>query len=86
MRFLVDESLSQRVARLLVDSGHDAVHVGDIGLLGAPDQEVMRAAADASRVLVSTIPDLERELRDGAVVVLTAEKIRFRLLPIDRNQ
>jgi hypothetical protein len=37
-------------------------------------------------LLVSTIPDLERELRDGAVVVLTAEKIRFRLLPIDRNQ
>ncbi|MHB1891644.1 MAG: DUF5615 family PIN-like protein [Acidimicrobiales bacterium] len=46
MRFLVDESLSQRVARLLVDSGHDAVHVGEIGLLGAVPQTISRHLTD----------------------------------------
>jgi predicted nuclease of predicted toxin-antitoxin system len=35
VRFLVDESLQRHVADLLVDNGHDAVHVSDIGLRGA---------------------------------------------------
>jgi len=35
VRFLVDESLSARVAALLRDTGHDAVHVGDRNLFGA---------------------------------------------------
>ena len=38
MRFLVDESLQRHVAKLHVDNGHNAVHVSDIGLRGAPDE------------------------------------------------
>jgi predicted nuclease of predicted toxin-antitoxin system len=37
VRFLVDESLSSRFARLLADGGHDVVNLGDLGLLGADD-------------------------------------------------
>jgi predicted nuclease of predicted toxin-antitoxin system len=43
VRFLVDESLSRRVAQLMAAAEHDAVHVGDLDLLGAPDIDVMAA-------------------------------------------
>lgn len=57
MRFLVDESLSSRVAELLQSADHDAVHVGDLGLLGAPDDEVMAAARTEDRVLITVDTD-----------------------------
>jgi predicted nuclease of predicted toxin-antitoxin system len=37
VRFLVDESIQQQVAVLLTGAGHDAVHLADLGLLGATD-------------------------------------------------
>jgi predicted nuclease of predicted toxin-antitoxin system len=52
VRFLIDESLSTRVATLLRDAGHDAIHVADRDLLGAEDSRVMAAAAAEQRVLV----------------------------------
>lgn len=57
MRFLVDESLSSRVAELLRRSDHDAVHIGDLGLLGAPDDQVMAAARAEDRVLITVDTD-----------------------------
>lgn len=39
------------LAVALQRSGYDAVHVLDLGLLGAPDEEVLVAAADQRRVL-----------------------------------
>lgn len=57
MRLLVDESLSDSVAHTLAEAGHDAVHVGDLDLLGAADEAVMRVAADEARVLVSADTD-----------------------------
>jgi predicted nuclease of predicted toxin-antitoxin system len=40
LKLLIDESLSARVATLLVVAGHDAIHLGELGLLGAPDTDV----------------------------------------------
>lgn len=57
MRFLIDECLSGRLALLLVDAGHDAVHAGDLGLLGATDETVMGAAIAEERVVVSADTD-----------------------------
>jgi len=123
VRFLVDESLSIRVARLLSDAGHDAVHLGDLGLLGAPDTRVMDAASDAGRILLSADTDFGEllalgrhpgpsvvlyrraprrpdsqvplllaaltqvadSLASGAVVVLTHDYVRVRMLPIRRG-
>lgn len=65
MRFLLDECLSARLTVLLTDAGHDAVHIGDVGLFGAPDDEVMRAAAADSRVLVSADTDFGELLAAG---------------------
>ena len=124
MRFLVDVSLSWRVAEGLAEAGHEAIHVGDLKLLGAADLRVMEAAASTDRVLISADTDfgellavgrhpgpsviilrrvshrpevqtelllanldgMEESLAAGAVVVLSAQHVRFRLLPISREE
>lgn len=57
MRFLIDECLSPRVSEALSDAGRDAVHLRELGLLGASDEKVMAATAGASRILVSADTD-----------------------------
>jgi len=57
VNFLIDECLRPMVAEGLRDAGHDAIHVGDVGLLGATDEQVMSLAAELSRVVVSADTD-----------------------------
>ncbi|MHB1444899.1 MAG: DUF5615 family PIN-like protein [Acidimicrobiales bacterium] len=57
MRFLVDASLSPRVADLLRSAGHDAVHVRDEGLASAPDPLIFDRAAEQGSVVVTADPD-----------------------------
>lgn len=57
MRFLIDECLSTRLGVLLSEAGHDAVHVGDLDLLGVTDETVMAAARDDTRIVVSADTD-----------------------------
>lgn len=65
MKLLIDEALSSRVAQLLKDSGHDAIHLGDLDLLGASDADVMAAARDGGRCLVSADTDFGELLAIG---------------------
>ena len=62
MRFLIDECLASRVATLLGAAGHDAVHVGEVGLLGSSDDMIMSAAVSEGRVLVSADTDFGTSL------------------------
>jgi predicted nuclease of predicted toxin-antitoxin system len=57
MKFLLDENLSPKLAELLHAAGHDAVHVRDIGLSSATDEQVIAAATAADRVLISADTD-----------------------------
>lgn len=57
MRFLIDNALSPEVARLLLDSGHDAVHVRDYGLQAVEDSVILERAGSEDRVIVSTDAD-----------------------------
>ena len=57
MKFLIDESLQQRLVGLLVEAGHDTVHVADLGLFGTSDAQVMAAAVRSGRVLVTADTD-----------------------------
>jgi predicted nuclease of predicted toxin-antitoxin system len=121
VRFLVDENLSAGLCALLGQAGHDAVHVSERALRSASDADVLQAAADDDRVLISADADFsallahERrrspslvffrqqdgrrvealaqllldnlasfaaDLEDGAVVVMTDDRIRIRALPI----
>lgn len=65
MKLLVDESLASRVAALLADAGHDAIHVGDRELLGAPDEMVLATARREDRVVVTADTDF------GTLLVLS---------------
>lgn len=65
MKFLLDECLRRLVAELLNEAGHDAVHVGDVGLLEKPDVEVMALAAVQARVVVSADTDFGELLALG---------------------
>lgn len=53
MRFLVDEMFGPDTVARLVKAGHDAVHVGDLGLTGAEDRDVLTRAAEDDRVVVT---------------------------------
>ena len=60
MRLLFDEQLSVRLCSLLVESYPGAHHVGQIGLRGAPDEVVWRAAAERDCILVTKDEDFHR--------------------------
>lgn len=67
MRLLVDQNLAGRVAELLREAGHDAVHVRERGLQRAEDDEILRLALDEGRVIVSEDTDFGALLaRSGA--------------------
>lgn len=57
MRFLVDENLPRQLTTLLQASGHDAAHVGDLGLYSAPDPQILEKAREEDRILVSADTD-----------------------------
>lgn len=54
MRFLLDEMFSPATAAVLQDEfGHDARHVGDVGLRGVDDAVVATFARSEQRVVVT---------------------------------
>jgi predicted nuclease of predicted toxin-antitoxin system len=57
MRFLIDNNLSPKLCDLLRPSGHDVVHVRDIGMRSAADSVVIDAARADHRVLISADTD-----------------------------
>ena len=69
MRFLLDECISTRLAPLLIDAGHDVVHVSDRDLSGHVDDEVLAAARDEERVLVSADTDFGELLVRGGMAL-----------------
>lgn len=68
MRLLLDANLSPEVARILREAGNDTVHVADIGLLSAPDPEILNTAAEQDRVLLTADSDF------GALLALSSLK------------
>ena len=67
MKLLLDANLSPRVARLLKEAGHDAIHVADIGLLTATDPAILRAAAKEERILLTADSDFGALLALGSL-------------------
>jgi predicted nuclease of predicted toxin-antitoxin system len=57
MRFLVDASMSPVVVQELRAAGHDAVHVGEVLRLNAPDSAILEHAAQHGRVVVAADTD-----------------------------
>ncbi|NCG38850.1 MAG: hypothetical protein GWP48_15195 [Actinobacteria bacterium] len=65
MKFLIDHNRSPQLAELLPRAGHDAVHTVELGLERAPDDKLLKLAADQERVVVSGDTDF------GALLALT---------------
>ncbi len=57
MKLLVDANLSPRVVDGLRDAGFDALHVGDLGLLVATDDEIFERAVEEGFVVVTADSD-----------------------------
>ena len=53
MNYVVDANLSPRLAEFLRDAGHDAVHVRDIGLRTASDDQIIDYALSTDRIVIS---------------------------------
>ena len=57
MRFLVDAQLPPALARWLVEQGHEAEHVHDMGLAGASDRTIWDEASKREAVIVTKDED-----------------------------
>jgi predicted nuclease of predicted toxin-antitoxin system len=67
MRFLVDAQLPPALARWLAAAGHEAEHVGDVGLGGAQDQAIWAYALGVGAVIVSKDEDFaQRKVLENA--------------------
>jgi predicted nuclease of predicted toxin-antitoxin system len=55
---LIDQALSPAVATELRRAGHDALHVRELGMQAASDEEIFDHAAQDDRVVVSADTDL----------------------------
>ena len=60
MKLLFDENLSPRLSRSLVALFPDSVHVRDVGLERADDQEIWRYAREYGLVIVSKDADFHQ--------------------------
>lgn len=69
MRFLLDECMSEHLAVLLGEAGHDAAHVKNLGLVGHVDEEVLEAALTAGRILISADTDFGELLARSSAVL-----------------
>jgi predicted nuclease of predicted toxin-antitoxin system len=64
MRFLVDAQLPLALAQWLQAEGHDALHVAEIGMLGAPDSVIWDHALQTRSALITKDEDFpSRSLR-----------------------
>jgi predicted nuclease of predicted toxin-antitoxin system len=62
MRFLIDMALSPQLGAWLAAQGHDVVHASQLSLSQAPDTEILAAAIDQQRVVVTADLDFPRLL------------------------
>ena len=87
MRFLIDASLSYRVAEALQKAGHNAVHVRDVMSVDAPDTAIFDHAANDDRIIVSADTDFGELLsrRQAARPSLVLLRRRTRRRPSDQT-
>jgi predicted nuclease of predicted toxin-antitoxin system len=57
MRFVLDQGVPRDAAALLRSLGHDCIHVGEIGMCKAADQEILAFSLGRSAVVVTLDAD-----------------------------
>jgi predicted nuclease of predicted toxin-antitoxin system len=66
MKFVIDMNLSPNLCSLLHDAGWESIHWSDVGMISAPDVEIMQWALLERRIV------LTHDLDFGALLALTA--------------
>jgi predicted nuclease of predicted toxin-antitoxin system len=51
MKFLIDNALSPLIAKALMEYGYDSVHVRNIGMAAALDNEIIDVALKEERII-----------------------------------
>lgn len=69
MRFLIDQQLPKRLAAVLRELGHDAMHVKDLGMTEASDIEISAKAIEFGATIVTKDDDFVKLARIGPKVV-----------------
>jgi predicted nuclease of predicted toxin-antitoxin system len=59
MRLIIDNSLSWRLARDLDKSGHDSIHVQNLNMRDAADEEIFQYAGKDKRFIITTDSDFD---------------------------
>lgn len=57
MKFLVDAQLPPALCLWLADKSYEAIHVSDVGLIGAADTEIADFASDGDWIVISKDDD-----------------------------
>ena len=73
MKFLVDNSLSPVLSAGLRSRGHDAIHVRELGLQEASDEQILERAESEDRAILSADVDFSQ-------ILALREKVRPSLL------
>jgi predicted nuclease of predicted toxin-antitoxin system len=81
MKLLLDQGTPRSAATILRRAGLDAVHTGETGLAEAEDSEIIRRAADESRIIVTIDADFHAQLaltqaRQPSVIRVRIEGLR----------
>jgi predicted nuclease of predicted toxin-antitoxin system len=79
-RFLVDESLPERIRDELAAIGHEALHVFDLGLAGASDDVLVDHALAERRIIITLdlgFGDIGFAGSIGVVIVRARKKIEI---------
>lgn len=78
MRFLVDMNLSPAIADGLRSLRFDAVHVRDVGLGRASDEEIFRFAATERRIIVTADLDFADIVAASRTAIVSVILLRLR--------
>jgi len=85
-RFLADQNVDVAVTQLLRDSGWNAKHASEAGLLGQPDENILAHAQREDRILLTHDPDFLNDRafpphRNPGVIVLPGAEGNRRAIP-----
>lgn len=76
MNFIIDAQLPPALARWLVEQGHSSIHVIDLGMEAADDQQIWEEARNRNAVVISKDEDFVDLwlLSDGSVSLVWLRK------------
>lgn len=83
MKFLLDQNVSARVADLLRQRGHEAIHTRDVNLSTAEDAAILEWCRNENRIVITMDADFHALLALAGATTPSVIRIRIESLPDD---